>query len=78
MTVVYAPHTGQTPHQILKEFVAEYTKSNATDKLFDLAFAKGEELGTAAYDTCIEIILKTLGIPEAKAFARLREKGVMI
>lgn len=70
--------TGKTPHQILKEFVAEYTNSNEFDKVFDKAYNIGLEQGTEAYDKCIELILKTLNIPEAKAFAALREQGINI
>lgn len=78
IVTVLPSETGKTPHQILKEFVAEYTKSNEFDRVFDKAYNIGLEQGTKAYDKCIELILNTLQIPEAKAFAALRAQGVNI
>lgn len=70
--------TGQKPHDIIREFVAEAIGSNELDFCFEKAYKTGLMLGTNAYDECIQIILDEIGIPFSDVREHLLLKGIKL
>lgn len=68
--------SGKLPHQLVKEYIAFKLQTSEFDRCLDKALVIGGEQGTDVYDECIDLILKSVDIPESEILEMLEREYI--